>query len=411
MLPFSVILPAYNAEATIARAVDSVLAQQGPSFELIVCDDGSTDRTGEILAAYGDPRLRVLRQANGGRGAARNRAIEAATGRFIALLDADDWWLPGKLAGDLSLAESCESDTLLYANLYVVSRAGHIYRTMNGKLTVAHSGHVFPLLLQCNFVPTSTVVAPRRVVEAVGGFDASIRRCQDWEWLLRIAARTPFRYRNTPVGYYDAHSWGAEEKTVGTCRGTLQALEAIARREPALAGTHARAFARSQAAAHAGLARAAKARQAFADAAAHYAEALRCTPEDGRLAWAHAMSLYRAADWAAAANALSECVRRQPWRALPRFFLANVGLATGSPAAAREEYESALLADPRDQVFPECVNNLGVACALLGDRARARELFEQALQQREFYSDAQWNLLTVDTAEPGTLRWTRKRLL
>lgn len=410
MLSFSVIIPAYNAEATVARAVDSVLAQQGPTFEVIVCDDGSTDRTAEILAAYDDPRLRVIRQANAGRGAARNRALEAATGRFIALLDADDWWLPGKLAGDLSIAESCECETLHYANLYVVSRTGHISRTMNGTSTVAHSGHVFPLLLRYNFVPTSTVVVPRRVVDAIGGFDASIRRCQDWEWLLRIAARTPFRYRNTPVGYYDAHSWGAEEKTLGTLRGTLQALDTIARREPALVGAHAMAFARSQAAAHAGLARAANTRKMFAEAAAHYAEALRCTPDDGRLAWAHAVSLYRAADWTAAACALSECVRRQPWRAMPRFYLANVKLAAGNPAAAREGYESALLVDPRGQRFTECLNNLGVACARLGDRARARELFEQALQQRESYSDARWNLLTIDTADPGTLRWTRKKV-
>jgi Flp pilus assembly protein TadD len=409
MLPFSVIVPAYNAEATIARAVDSVLMQQGPAFELIVCDDGSSDRTAEILAAYDDPRLRVIRQANGGRGAARNRALEAATGRFIALLDADDWWLPDKLASDLSLAESCDGDTLLYANLYVVNRAGHIYRTMNGKFSVAHSGHVFPLLLQRNFVPTSTIVVPRRVVEAAGGFDPSIPRCQDWEWLLRIAVRTPFRYRNTTVGCYDAHSWGSEEKTLGTLRGTLQMLETIARREPALIDTHAAAFARTQAAAHVGLARTAEASASFGQAAAHYADALRCTPEDERLLWARAMALYQAADWGGAASALFEYVGRLPWGPVPRFYLGNVGLATGDPAAARKEFECAIYGSP-EQPFSECVNNLGVAYAMQGDRARARELFEQALQQREFYSDAQWNLLTVDHARADTLRWTRKKV-
>lgn len=95
----SVVMPAYNAEATIASAMASVCDQTYEDWELILVDDGSTDRTAELAgsAAASDKRIRLIRQRNQGVAAARNAAIEAATGRYLAFLDADDLWLPTKL--------------------------------------------------------------------------------------------------------------------------------------------------------------------------------------------------------------------------------------------------------------------------------------------------------------------------
>lgn len=98
---FSVVMPAYNCAETIAESIESVLQQSWPDFELIIVDDCSTDATVDILAAYSkqDSRIRMLRQEkNLGVALARNRAIEAAKGHLIAFLDADDLWLPQKLA-------------------------------------------------------------------------------------------------------------------------------------------------------------------------------------------------------------------------------------------------------------------------------------------------------------------------
>ena len=95
-MKISVVIPAYNAEQHIGRAIDSVLAQTRPADEIIVIDDGSTDATAEVIRSFGD-RVTLIQQKNAGVSVARNTGIEAATGDWIAFLDADDEWLPEKL--------------------------------------------------------------------------------------------------------------------------------------------------------------------------------------------------------------------------------------------------------------------------------------------------------------------------
>ena len=97
----SIIMPAHNREAYIGEAVESALSQDYENVELIVVDDGSTDRTYEILSDFGE-RIRLFRQHNAGPGAARNRGLDHAGGEFIAFLDSDDVWAPGKLRAQVS---------------------------------------------------------------------------------------------------------------------------------------------------------------------------------------------------------------------------------------------------------------------------------------------------------------------
>jgi glycosyltransferase involved in cell wall biosynthesis len=112
----TVIIGAYNAERYLAEAIDSVLAQTHPTIELIVVDDGSTDRTGEIAEAYG-ASLRCIRQENGGMAAARNRAIPEARGSYLSFLDSDDRFPPDKLRSQLAVFEADPELDIVYGHV------------------------------------------------------------------------------------------------------------------------------------------------------------------------------------------------------------------------------------------------------------------------------------------------------
>lgn len=103
MCDVSVVIPAYDAEGFLARAVESVLGQSIPPREILVVDDGSTDGTADVARRLGE-RIRYLRQENAGPSGARNRGIGAAAGEWVAFLDADDWWLPRRLERGLAVA-------------------------------------------------------------------------------------------------------------------------------------------------------------------------------------------------------------------------------------------------------------------------------------------------------------------
>src|SRR5579864_8774897 len=119
----TVIIPAYNGERFIRRAIDSVLQQTYPVTQIIVIDDGSTDATRAIVSEYTD-RVTLIEQRNGGPAKARNAGLSAATGEFIAFLDADDWWEPVKIETQLSVLKVHPEAIGNYTGLRVVSDAG-----------------------------------------------------------------------------------------------------------------------------------------------------------------------------------------------------------------------------------------------------------------------------------------------
>ena len=115
----SIIIPLYNKAPYVRRALDSIAAQTFPDFEVIVVDDGSTDYGAAIVADYPDARVRLIRQANAGPGAARNAALAQARGELIAFLDADDEWLPSYLAESVRWLESPGSETASITSGYI----------------------------------------------------------------------------------------------------------------------------------------------------------------------------------------------------------------------------------------------------------------------------------------------------
>ena len=120
----TVIIPAYNGAAYIARAVESALAQTHKPLEVLVVDDGSTDRTAEIVAAM-PPPVRLIRKENGGPASARNLGAREAKGNWLALLDADDLWQPVKLETQIKAIETIEAD-VYYSGGIVVDESDNL---------------------------------------------------------------------------------------------------------------------------------------------------------------------------------------------------------------------------------------------------------------------------------------------
>lgn len=190
---FSVVVPAYNAERTLADTLRSIAAQTFTDYEVIVVDDGSADATATVAERL-VPRGSVHQQANRGLPGARNAGIRRARGRWIALLDADDLWLPGYLArmhalltaaGDAAGFAYCDAWIYDDRRRRVARRSA--FEWYRPAVVPTEPDAFYRALLHDNFVWVSACV-PRAVVEEVGGFDERLRASEDWNLWLRIAA-------------------------------------------------------------------------------------------------------------------------------------------------------------------------------------------------------------------------------
>lgn len=184
----SVIVPTRNRAAMVREAVESVLAQKGAPFEVIVVDDGSEDDTMRVLEAYNNAVRILRRESPGGVSAARNAGLMVARGEWIAFLDSDDLWLPGKLRAQLDYFRNqpamriCQTDEIWI----------HKGRRRNPKRYHAKpSGRCFERLLERCLVSPSAVMMHRSLFEDVGLFDESLPACEDYDMWLRIGCRHP----------------------------------------------------------------------------------------------------------------------------------------------------------------------------------------------------------------------------
>ena len=171
----SCIVPVHNGAVFIAEALDSILSQAGAALEIIVVDDGSTDGSAQIAASFGG--VRVHSRAQGGVAAARNDGLALARGGYIAFLDADDLWLPGKLAMQMAALEAnADAD-------YSLTLVRHVTTGPDGKIAEGASApgaedNRLGKLMQC-------LLARRRAFEAVGFFDTGTTTRADQDWFLR----------------------------------------------------------------------------------------------------------------------------------------------------------------------------------------------------------------------------------
>ena len=125
MSKVSVIIPTYNREKLISRAIESVLAQVYPVYEIIVVDDGSTDATKSVLAPF-NGKIKYIYQKNAGIAEARNRGIKESSGEYIAFLDSDDYWAPEKLAEQVKVLDANPQVGIVFAPMPIVNEKGEI---------------------------------------------------------------------------------------------------------------------------------------------------------------------------------------------------------------------------------------------------------------------------------------------
>jgi glycosyltransferase involved in cell wall biosynthesis len=192
---FSVIVPAYNAAHTIEATIASALTQTCEDIELIVIDDGSTDETATRARAIDDPRLSVISQPNRGLPAARNVGIARSCADRLSFLDSDDLWLPDFLETAATTLDANPDAGFAYTDAYAFdSLSGKVrHRTAMGRQrppvpAPADPGGFLMELLMRNFVYYS-IVAPRSVLDAVGGYDESRRAAEDYDLSLRILTK------------------------------------------------------------------------------------------------------------------------------------------------------------------------------------------------------------------------------
>lgn len=189
----SAIVPAYNAAKTITETLHSVRAQTYRHLEILVIDDGSKDETVSIAEAQAaeDPRIRLIKQPNGGVAAARNTGIRAARGEFVAPIDADDIWAPTKIARQVERVRANANATLCYTWWACIDHRGRV--TGYGGRHTAH-GDALPEMCRTNLVGNGSGAMMRKdAVIAAGLYDSSLRArgaqgCEDYKLYLALAA-------------------------------------------------------------------------------------------------------------------------------------------------------------------------------------------------------------------------------
>ena len=223
-MKISVIIPTFNRAHTLVRALESVLAQRYPAFEVIVVDDASRDNTAQILAAYPDVQSMKLAQ-NCGVSAARNAGIERAKGEWIALLDSDDAWMQDKLARQVEMARQTP-DTLIFHTDEIWIRNGKRVNPMNKH--AKPDGWVYEASLALCCISPSSVLMHRSVFEQCGVFDERLPACEDYDLWLRVFSRYPVKLIDELlVIKYGGHVDQLSRKYWGMDRFRVQALAGI----------------------------------------------------------------------------------------------------------------------------------------------------------------------------------------
>jgi glycosyltransferase involved in cell wall biosynthesis len=225
----SIIIPCFRQAHFLGEAIESVLAQSYPHFEIIVVDDGSPDDPAQVVKRY--PSVRYLCQDNRGLGAARNSGIQASLGTYLVFLDADDRLLPNHLEANLKAFEE-HPDAGFVCGDYRWFGAEDTWHTHDCRPSPDH----YATLLRRNFIgPPHVVMFKRQVIQELGAFRLDVLMCEDQEIFLRIARTYPIYCHHEIIAEYRRHSTQSSQKydmMLRSSRKVLRLQRKYARRNP-----------------------------------------------------------------------------------------------------------------------------------------------------------------------------------
>jgi glycosyltransferase involved in cell wall biosynthesis len=197
---FSVVIPLYNRASSISSTIASVTGQSFRDFEIVVVDDGSTDDPEPVIRALADPRIRYCHQENGGGGSARNRGITESRGKFIAFLDSDDYFMPGKLEKVIEVLDDTPN-CVWYSYVNVDRGVGRYWIRPTRPIGVSEDVGEY-LFIRNELIQTSTIVMSREFALSVM-FDPMLRKGQDLDFCLRLQrAGATFRMIEEPLAIW-----------------------------------------------------------------------------------------------------------------------------------------------------------------------------------------------------------------
>ncbi len=219
----SAIVTTYNRAHMVTGAIKSVFDQTYKDFELIIVDDGSTDDTQTALQKYAD-RATIIHQQNQGLSGARNTAIAAASGKYVAFLDDDDLWLPERLARQVPLLEDSPDIALVFSDADLINEDGRITGRWSDFISVQPM-ICLETLFMYNYIPVLTTLVRRTAFEDVGLFDPVMKKCEDYDMWLRILQKYRAVYHPAQLAQYRIWSGGKSQDKLAMLEQVLHAKE------------------------------------------------------------------------------------------------------------------------------------------------------------------------------------------
>lgn len=212
----SIMMPAYNAEQYISQAIESVLAQTFQNWELLIVNDGSSDRTPEIISLYRDERIKVYHQPNGGESAARNTALTHAQGEYLAFLDADDLYLPEHLKTAVTFLQTHPEFAGVYSDGYYINSSGQRLKPLSSRRRGPFAGDIFEEMVRASDVfgaPVCVVLQTDVIARHHLEFDTEIVIGPDWDFFIRYAEVAQFGYTAQLTCLYRIHQTNISTRT------------------------------------------------------------------------------------------------------------------------------------------------------------------------------------------------------